>query len=232
MDMRIRAPARGCFVALVAASLLSVSPPAFAAGAETATPPTFTIATTPNAPARASLSGVACPTASDCVAVGTDGRFALTETWNGRTWSVTHNPYVGSTASLKAVSCVLATRCVAVGTFYDGHSEPLVETWNGTIWSFTPSPKAELQGQLDGVSCSSATKCVAVGDTNDGVTSAGFADTWNGIHWSLMHVHDEPLGSSSSLSSVSCATAQYCVAVGKLTISGGSITLRLIETWN
>jgi hypothetical protein len=68
-----------------------------------------------------SLSGVSCPSATACVAVG-DGLIgratggALLERWDGTSWSVepSPNPGPGSTP-LNAVSCSSPTVCTAVG---------------------------------------------------------------------------------------------------------------------
>ena len=208
MRFPLRTSGRRWGVVLAVASLLSMPASAFAAGSETATPPKWSITPMPSSSGLASLAGVSCPTASRCVAVGTTGRYALAEVSSGNAWTVTHSPYVGSSASLAGVSCVSATHCFAVGTFWDGHTgQPLAETWNGTTWSATPAPRAEAQGALLSVSCPSATRCVAVGETGDsGGESDGLAETWDGSHWSLMHVHDQPLGSTSTLTGVSCAT--------------------------
>ena len=232
MRLPLRVTGRAALVVVSAASLVVTPAPAFAAGSETASPPTWSITPTPTSTVQASLAGVSCPTSSRCVAVGSDGRYALAETWSHNVWTVAPRPYVGSSASLNSVSCVSATHCVAVGTYFDGHNgQPLVETWNGTDWSRTPSPRAEIQGDLLSVSCPSAMRCVTVGETSDGPTTSGLGETWDGTHWSVMHVHDQPLGSHSLLTGVSCPTPTYCDAVGSVTLPN-SITLRLIENWN
>lgn len=91
------------------------------------------------------LDGVACPSATDCVAVG----FALVpvpddetdetviETWDGSTWSVVPSPDPGYSNSLSSVSCTSTTDCTAAGTSSPESGQPsqtLVESWNGVAW--------------------------------------------------------------------------------------------------
>jgi hypothetical protein len=87
------------------------------------------------------LSGVSCPSVTECVAVGGYRLDALAETWNGRSWTLARPPSPRGTssafgASLSAVSCATAKNCVAVGdyTLRNGNDAPLAESWNGRRW--------------------------------------------------------------------------------------------------
>jgi len=159
-----------------------------------------------------SLSGVSCPTAKFCVAVGTDGAGALIERWNGRRWSasVPSSP----SAMLYGVSCPSAASCFAVGTG-SAAGGSLVERWRGGRWtgSVTPVPSGSSYPWLQSVSCASATRCLAVGDDLDpGV----YADSWNGRGWHLVSMVAVG-GHLGELTEVRCLAAASCVALADTT---------------
>jgi hypothetical protein len=120
------------------------------------------------------LTGVSCPSATACTAVGNYGStntttLTLAERWNGRKWVVqpTPNPSGSKGSQLAGVSCPSAKDCTAAGN-YDNRSWTdltLAEHWNGTKWALqsTPTPSDAGASILTGVSCSSATACTAVG---------------------------------------------------------------------
>jgi hypothetical protein len=116
---------------------------------------------------QSELSGVTCPSATSCFAVGS-GAGTLVERWNGSGWSMMTSPNpVGSTgSSLTSISCPTTTRCYAVSDVFKGSVQRLVETWNGTKWSIvsTPAPAGTIRSSLSGVSCASASRCFAVGE--------------------------------------------------------------------
>ncbi|MGO9753671.1 MAG: hypothetical protein ACLP22_19620 [Solirubrobacteraceae bacterium] len=170
------------------------------------------------------LYAVSCTSASACIAVGGElegepvwGVPALSERWNGRDWSsesvsqLTGAPYplnsFPSSSTLMGVSCRSPDRCVAVGTYYISYSEDshltgtLAEGWNGSRWSLQAPSQAT---RLSALSCPSTTACNAI------------AQQWNGRSWSL---GPNP---NAVLNSISCVTADACIAVG----SGR------IEHWN
>jgi len=64
------------------------------------------------------LTGVSCPSAKTCVAVGSyNGAVPVAATWNGSRWRLTRLPVAGGgMAALHAVACASAASCVAVGT--------------------------------------------------------------------------------------------------------------------
>jgi hypothetical protein len=112
------------------------------------------------------LSGVSCPSAADCWAVGSSDDYeqALIEHWDGTSWTIAAAPQNGSI--LTAVSCVSTEECWAVGPYYSPHqrSVPLLARWNGTSWTPSASPTAGTQSQyLAGIACPSSEHCWAVG---------------------------------------------------------------------
>ena len=195
----------------------------------------------------ASLYGIACSTATDCVAVGTyslagKGSYnkALVEDWDGRVWSVGSTPALGGTGNslLDGISCVSASACMAVGD----HAVPpgagggavvvetLVESWDGRTWTVVPSPDVvgADQSVLTGVSCLSVATCFAVGSSGAGPSSKMLVESWDGKAWSIDPSPDPAGSQANQLNGVSCSSAQWCVAVGFDDFPGTS----LIETWS
>jgi Ser-Thr-rich glycosyl-phosphatidyl-inositol-anchored membrane family len=81
------------------------------------------------------LSGIACPSATSCVAVGffrnaSSVPQTLVESWNGSTWAIVASPNPsGSSTSLSGVACPSSTSCTAVGAYTSsGAFQTLVET--------------------------------------------------------------------------------------------------------
>lgn len=122
------------------------------------------------------LNGVACPTATTCVAVGhylssRGEEPALVETWNGAAWSIKRSVKLGpyDFEPLRGVACSSSTDCVAVGELEEsaGYVETLVESWDGSSWAVTPSPNPSSAYPFGGgfwaVSCSGTYLCVAAG---------------------------------------------------------------------
>jgi hypothetical protein len=120
------------------------------------------------------LFGVACSTATACMAVGSyiNTSFlelALVERWNGTTWSVVTTPTpTGSTGwLLQAIACATAKGCNAVGESFSSAEVPLTlaEKWNGTSWTIKPSPNPATATASDllAVSCL-PTACTATGN--------------------------------------------------------------------
>jgi hypothetical protein len=167
------------------------------------------------------LSGVSCPAANFCEAVGTYGvtnvGVAMAEGWNGHAWTWQTFPVpVGSTsAALFQVSCTSARFCEAIGNYSNGFGEELafMATWNGTAWRVqsTPAPAGATIVFPTSVSCVSPTFCEAGGQFIGG----SFVMRWNGTAWRL-----QPLG-NAGVSSISCVSVTFCEIVG----FGG-------ETWN
>ncbi len=182
------------------------------------------------------IGSVACPTRTECVAVGAGyppakskaaSPFPLVAYWNGSRWTAGRAVTVGSGGGFAAVSCSSARNCYAVGNYTPkgtGEFLPLTEHWNGSSWSrqSAPVPSGTTFGELTAVSCPTAKFCAAAGTDGNGelierLTASG---------WSKTTPRSAP---SAMLFGVSCPSASSCLAVGSaLTTFGGSVG----ERWN
>jgi hypothetical protein len=199
--------------------------------------------------AEGQVSGVSCPTASYCVAVGyyldaSSNWDGLLLTWSDGAWTAAEAPIPGGALSggtfLYGVSCASASYCVAVGT-YGGNQGGLLLTWSGGAWTVSEAPLPQGSGSyglLYGVSCPSASYCVAVGQSyspsfnNDD----GLLLTLAGGSWTPSWMPPPAGTNNASLAAVSCPSESYCVASGwyrdtsdnyyglGATLSGGSWT--------
>jgi hypothetical protein len=196
--------------------------------------------TTPN-PSGATeniFHGVACASASACVAVGDDRNSSkawvpLAGGWNGGEWQLQSVPLPsGATeGALEGVSCSSATACTAVGWYHvtsTGENQLLAERWNGSEWTVQATPTQSgkpLYVALNGVTCSSATSCVAVGYYwKTGLQATTIIISWNGSEWKTQSSPSPK--EFNKLTSVSCTSASACTAVGT------QYSEALIERWN
>jgi hypothetical protein len=184
------------------------------------------------------VDGISCPAASQCVAVGESlpAETPLVEVWDGTIWTAetAATTPANTDAELVSVACTAQNSCIAVGGFF--HYSPhetsgLVETWNGTDWTIPAVPSTPLSS----VSCPSASQCVAVGpveEQNGDTGSQAFG--WNGSTWTAESVATPSGAVTSSLASVSCASATDCTAVGyyetNAIVTGPDFLW--VETWN
>jgi hypothetical protein len=208
------------------------------------------VQTTPN-PAGvlgSQLTGVSCPSAKACFAVGASstsdqGNQPLAEHWNGSAWSVQRIPtpssvLAGNPFKLLAVSCAAAHSCVTVGFYFDPSLDGNVivaEHWNGKRWAIQNivTPPGSTSTFMQGVSCSAAASCTAVGSyTNASGQGVTLAEVWNGTSWAIQDT-PSPAGATegSALIGVSCPSAADCTAAGSSTDGSGNTTT-LAEQWN
>jgi hypothetical protein len=226
----------------VGVQVLSAQGPADQPLIETWNGTTWSLVTTPPpGPGDSLLSGVSCPAANDCVAVGhvfVDGTSqALVESWNGSAWVIvpSPDPSFGNTM-LFGVSCPSKIACTAVGTNdATGPDQTLVETFAGGPWAIQPSAdQGTTANVLQSVSCSSAAACTAVGDFVNNIGKSNQAhntliERWNGSSWTVVPSTD-PAAAGDSLDSVSCPDAHHCVAAGSS--FDGSTHTDLVESWS
>ncbi len=149
------------------------------------------------------LVAVACPSATQCYAVGettVKSAMVLASTDGGTTWAQQYVPVGGM---LNAVACSSPTTCMAVG------GTNVVSTTNGGMtWSVSHLGSATLSA----VSCPSTTECVAAGSEPPVVSGCDSGSTYTttngGQSWSTTTTHCfVPAG-------IACPTVSRCVLVG------------------
>jgi len=131
--------------------------------------------------------------------------------------------------NLESVSCVSESWCIAVGETDDG---TLVLSWDGTVWTqmTSPNPANGSQVLLNEVSCVSESFCVAVGSYELQGTDIDLTLvlTWNGTSWT--QATSPSPGQFPNLRSVSCVSAEWCIAVGEYYFQQNNDALVLL--WN
>jgi hypothetical protein len=146
------------------------------------------------------------------------------------------------------ISCVLTTDCLGLegsSSLSDaGTSIPTrAARWNGSSWQGVgvTLPKGTKSDDLNGVSCKAANFCLVVGDyytsTSQNATNRVLALSYNGTSLRPTATVPLPKGTTdAALTSVSCASPRYCVAIGMAdgdtAAFGEAGSLNLIETWN
>ncbi|HUB71197.1 MAG TPA: hypothetical protein VL984_12295 [Acidimicrobiales bacterium] len=198
------------------------------------------------------LSGISCPVAGECVAVGVEfmatGTKTLVASLRGGQWSLWPSPGSGPAYAegLTSVACQAPMSCVAAGEL--GGPAPTILTTRAGQWAavsgLPPDPAGKSAG-LWGLWCKAA-RCVGVGALSS-VSDAAVNNTDAGAivdpqgalieqgasgHWSPATL-PSGLPADSGLEDVTC-TAQSCVAVGMTgqAVASGTSTAHtlLLET--
>lgn len=160
----------------------------------------------------AAVTAVACPTATTCIAVGSN---VLVSTDGGQTWVIA--PVKGGMGQLLSISCASATICVAVGPSGAGEFNPnapgdAVETTDGGS-TFQAVTLPSGSSSIFEVSCGSATSCIGAGATETGASAPVFiSSTDGGSIWS----NATPPPKFTAVSGLSCPALGPCVAVGSV----------------
>jgi hypothetical protein len=176
------------------------------AGAATGT---LTYETVPSSLQR--LRAVACPSATECVAVGYDqsgNPAGATSTDGGGTWTAAAMP---GTESAGAIACPTLTHCVAVGP----RDSVDVTDNGGATWTAHSAPALD---QYAGVACPTAERCLMVGQ--DDFSGGVVISHDGGVTWPTV------LSVFSELTGIACPSTNACVVVGPgaaaYTHNGGS----------
>lgn len=145
------------------------------------------------------ITGVACPSRTECVAVGTGpgGKtLALRSADGGARW--VGESLSGGAPYLLAVSCPTTAVCVAVG------GGAIRSTDGGRTWRLEGRLSSDIT--VSSLACASPTVCIAVGNTPSSAAAARTTD--GGEHWTERSL------TGSGLEAVSCAFRSVCEAVG------------------
>jgi hypothetical protein len=149
-----------------------------------------------------SIHGLACPSATLCVAGDSAGNvLTATDPAGGSgAWSIgaadPHN-------SINAVSCPTTTLCVAVD---DGGNVVISTNPSGGAAAWTVTHEDNGRNTLASVSCPTTTLCVAV--DNDGNVLTTTQPSNSAVPWTITSLSSQPFNS------VSCTAAPFCVAIG------------------
>jgi hypothetical protein len=200
------------------------------------------------------LSDIKCVSSSDCWTVGSTSdnlgmaNQALAMHWGGTAWSIVNPAPVDTSqqveTSFEAVSCASSSDCWAVGYEVVNHAnqgfttyQALIEQWNGTAWVVIPTPPQQnvptLNSILYSVTCTSTSDCTGVGAQWSYLPSGNgtyqtIVDHWDGRSWSVVTSPNTASDQDNILSSVACASASDCWAVG----SSGNYGQALVERWD
>lgn len=159
-----------------------------------------------------SLTGLSCASASDCVAVGTDGTTAV-RVFDGAHWlaASSQNPSGDPGSELTAVSCATASVCFALGdeaTRTGGRRSVAIRTGPNGPKQFTP-PHVLVAGPSlawSDLSCPTTSFCAAAGAADVAGNYTGLLQTWDGTAWTA-----SPFAPGNP--HVACSSATFCLAV-------------------
>jgi len=194
------------------------------------------------------LLGVSCMSASYCVAIGAYAKSsganaptnAFAVTWKGTGWTAVTlpKPATGAPVTIPtSVSCAAAGKCLAIGMYgtVSGNPRPLAWSLAGTTWTDRkpPAPAGTQSALLTGVSCGSASFCVLAGEASGKASSSTLLDSWNGTSFALMKPAIPAGDALVVLSTVSCASATSCTALGSgISMTNPNSPPGLAERWN
>jgi hypothetical protein len=243
--MILRSGIRLAQLAAVAGLAVALAPAAAQASAAPAANGGWSVQSVPVPQAKFSLfHSVSCASAGNCAAVGVSRRQhqnarVLIETSKNGVWSDSHAPQPGNggPAVLLSVSCPVAGFCMTVGqvsAVSGGGVSPVSEVWNGKTWRMGGAGGGNAR--LSSVSCVTAKFCIAVGETVQPATVGGvpiaithpLVERWNGSGWAIIPA--SPLTTRGQLSSVSCVSQDFCVALGTARLNGSN-THPVAERW-
>jgi hypothetical protein len=160
-------------------------------------------------------------------------------------WYVATVPGTGADDVPLGSACASAFQCWVVGITLTNLSgggpssvSPLVESWHGSTWTLVAPPLPPGDGGgLFGATCVNGSDCWAVG----AVVASGasnptgtLVEHWSGTGWSPVP-SPSPSGPGvvgAILTSVSCASATSCFAVGYATDASGNNLSDVIEHWS
>ena len=189
----------------------------------------------------ATLSGIACPAAGACEAVGTysDGgtnTAGLIESLSDGSWTATRAPNPAGIPSsavvnMTGIACPSVGTCQAIGGwgYYDQAESEQVDfgfvdaqnqdAWTATQLPFPPNSESPpVISTLAAISCSAPGSCTAVGNYGAGTLyDYGLLDSLADGQWSTTRAPQTANSQSSSrddrVTAVSCPSTPHCIAL-------------------
>ena len=180
--------------------------------------------TTASGAVPGSLSSVSCADAFDCMAVGiiNSPDWPVLQ-WDGASWNTISGAAPDTSGNHDitptSVSCTGNDDCMLIGSFrnYFDYSIAYAAHWDGAVWSLFDVPTPGFGVLVHDIACTSGADCTAVGSyyPGHGGTST-WVEHWDGAGWTVATSPDPPAESppGSALTSVACAAAGKCFAVG------------------
>jgi 5-hydroxyisourate hydrolase-like protein (transthyretin family) len=162
---------------------------------------------------------VSCASGDSCTAAGATYYGAFASTLAAGQWSTAAAlpaPDSGSDTRIGAISCQASDACVAVGRAQFGNQFAIDETlatgtWTPDVVPMTGPPFTDIQA----IDCVSATDCISVGRFSKTVnTSEAFSEIRHEGQWTGS-VIDEVTDPFPEFTGISCATANWCLAIFK-----------------
>jgi hypothetical protein len=167
------------------------------------------------------ISSVSCTGHASCVAVVTTALAGTAALFSTADRGVTWTPWGHVTPTAHStIACASATTCVLVQSTTTALTTALLTSDGGQTWQSI----APTQGPLSSISCY-LTACTALTPAPKGNTLVSL----NLANGTLTTVGAAP---SASISSVSCATALRCVAVGSSAAHGALLERRDRHGWH
>jgi hypothetical protein len=167
------------------------------------------------------ISSVSCTGHASCVAVVTTALAGTAALFSTADRGVTWTPWGHVTPTAHStIACASATTCVLVQSTTTALTTALLTSDGGQTWQSI----APTQGPLSSISCY-LTACTALTPAPKGNTLVSL----NLANGTLTSVGAAP---SASISSVSCATALRCVAVGSSATHGALLERRDRHGWH
>jgi len=133
------------------------------------------------------LGSIACTSASNCWAVGTESSSTLSPVpqafivqWNGTSWSTVSAPTAGG---LDSVTCTSSSACWAVGPGpgATGGAAGTLLQWGGSAWSAVSLPGTNTG--LNAVGCGASSNCWIAGVDASGSSVQSVSYQWDGTAW-------------------------------------------------
>lgn len=160
------------------------------------------------------LDAVSCfdNSGNTCIAVGTAYRPSFAYSGNAQISGPGGTSNIAAlevaSADLQGVSCISGPFCVVIGTTPGAHH------WDGSTWSVRTIPSLTSRDLYD-VSCTSNSACTATGSfSGTTIETESLAIRWDGSNWTKQSTPN-PGDYQNELFGVSCATATFCMAVGR-----------------
>jgi hypothetical protein len=191
------------------------------------------------------LSSLACPSISECWAVGEEPHVPRIDEYVGGSWvPVPSGVAVGAPGHesfLSGVACADTSDCWAVGSATTGvglastapAEVPLIERDVNGVWSpvVSPEPPGSMDAGLGAVSCPTSSECWAVGDSEDrDANGVPLIERYAQGQWSIVAGAPLPAAPGTTLTGIACPGPDTCWAVG-YQATGSDAVEQLIEEY-